>query len=88
MVPAGDTFLVYPGMDGRPVETIRLKQFGEAMQDLRALKLCETLCGREAVFSVVDRCGPVRFDEYPKGESYLLELRQEVNKMIAAKTMG
>ena len=88
MVPAGDPFLVYPGMDGTPVETIRLKQFGEAMQDLRALKLCERLCGAEAVHAVVDRCGPVRFDEYPRDEAYLLELRRQINEMIAEKTAG
>lgn len=39
--PSGDAFLVYPGPDGVPEESIRLMVLYEAIQDHRALKLLE-----------------------------------------------
>ncbi|MBQ2013398.1 MAG: DUF4091 domain-containing protein, partial [Bacteroidaceae bacterium] len=35
--PAGDAFLVYPREDGMPEESLRLKVFGHALQDQRAM---------------------------------------------------
>ena len=84
-VPAGDTFVVYPGRDGKPVESLRLKVFAEAFSDLRALKLCEALCGRDAVLAVIDEKMPITFKEYPTGAAYLLTLREKINKMIEEK---
>ncbi len=81
--PGGDPFIVYPAPDGTPYASLRLLQFADAFQDIRALKLCEKLCGREFVNSLIDREGAVRFDKYPQNADYLLKLRQDVNAAIA-----
>lgn len=44
--PSGDPFIVYPGEDGKAVASVRLMLMLEAMQDLRALELLESLIGR------------------------------------------
>ena len=36
--PAGDSFVVYPGKDGEPEDSLRLEVFHEALQDQRALQ--------------------------------------------------
>ncbi|MFH0071232.1 DUF4091 domain-containing protein, partial [Peribacillus sp. NPDC056705] len=82
--PSGDPFLVYPGVDGRPVESIRLKVFFEALQDLRALQLLETQIGREAVMKALeeDLEEPITFKHYPRDMEWLLSKRQWINDKI------
>lgn len=74
--PAGDPFLVYPGKDGEPVESMRLPVLADAMADVQLLEWLEALAGREFVMDMVEDCGRlnIRFDEYPSGPDYLLEL--------------
>ncbi len=85
--PAGDPFLVYPGDDGIPEESIRIKLMRDAFQDIRALKRCEELYGREYVIKLIDEAleKPLTFGEYPKEAEYILNLREKVNAAIAAK---
>ena len=47
--PGGDPFLVYPGENGEPLDSIRHEVFFDALQDLRALELLEGKLGREGV---------------------------------------
>ncbi len=84
--PAGDAFIVYPGQDGTPNPTMRLPVFGDVFQDIRALQLCEKLCGREAVLEMIEEgCDePLTFSSYPRDAAYLLNLREKVNAAIAA----
>lgn len=86
--PSGDCFLVYPGEDGIPEESIRLKQMRDAFQDIRALRRCEELYGREYVINLIDEGleKPLTFLEYPKEADYILKLRAKVNAAIAAKS--
>lgn len=79
--PAGDAFSVYPGANGA-VASIRLKVFKEALQDMMALKLLESLVGKEAVVALIDEEMTVDFNVYPKRTDYILELREKVNHMI------
>lgn len=81
--PSGDAFLVYPGEDG-PVESIRLKVFHEALQDLRALQLLEQQIGREAVLEALEEGleEPITFKTYPRDEQWLLSKRQWINDKI------
>ncbi len=81
-VPAGDTFMVYPGADGNPVESLRLPVFAEAFSDIMALKVCEEKCGREAVLSVIDRMGEITFKSYPTSGEYIIETRRIIGEMI------
>ena len=74
--PAGDPFLVYPGRDGEPEESIRLPVLADAMDDVRLLEWLEQLTSREFVMQLGEEGGrfELRFDQYPSGPDYLLEL--------------
>ena len=56
----------------------------EALQDLHALELLESLTSRDHVLSLINEglTTPVGFFEYPQGEAYLLTLRQKVDQEI------
>lgn len=81
--PSGDAFVVYPGEEG-PIESIRLKVFQEALQDLRALQLLETQIGREAVLQALEEGleEPITFKTYPRDPEWLLSKRQWINDKI------
>lgn len=78
--PSGDPFLVYPGADGRPEESMRLMHMDEAMADLCAFTALERLAGREAALACIE--GGPTFDQYPQEEEYLLWVRENVNRGI------
>lgn len=84
--PSGDPFIVYPGPEGVPIESIRLEVMNEALQDLRALQLLETKIGREAVLKGLeeDLPQPITFRHYPREEAWLLAKREWVNQQIKA----
>ena len=86
-VPPGDAFSVYPAPDGTAYESIRIAVFYEALQDLAALKLCESLCGREATVATVDEVMgvDVTFDTCAKSDDVILTLRRRINEMIEEK---
>ena len=82
--PSGDAFLVYPGPDGVPEESIRLMVLYEAKQDHRALKLLESYIGKEAVIRLLeeDLSEPITFRSYPKSSAYFIGMRNKINRMI------
>jgi len=80
--PAGDAFSVYPGPDG-PQAALRLKVFAQALQDVRAMELLESLIGRDRVMKLVDAQGSITFRDYPRSAEYILMLREKVNALIA-----
>ncbi len=82
--PSGDTFLVYPGKKGEAVESIRMMVFYNAINDLRAMKLLESLTDRDFVMELIEGelNEPVTFSKYPKTDMYLINLRNKINKEI------
>ncbi len=78
--PSGDPFLVYPGADGRPEESMRLMLMDQAMSDLCAFTALEQLAGREAALACIE--GAPTFEQYPQEEEYLLRVRENVNRKI------
>ena len=84
---AGDPFLVYPGKGGVPEDSIRGMVLSEAMDDLRAFRLLESLTSREFVMGLIegDLAEPITFKCYPKSDMYLTSLRNRVNMEIAKK---
>ena len=86
--PAGDCFQVYPGKGGVPEESIRMMVTDEAMNDLRAFQLLESLRGRDFVLALIEEGleQPISFDRYPTGDAYLLRLRERVNREIVRAT--
>lgn len=81
--PSGDAFAVYPGEDG-PLDSIRWEVFREALQDLRALELLESLVGREKTLQVLEEglAEPLTFSRYPSDAEWLLGMRERVNAAI------
>lgn len=79
--PSGDPFVVYPlSADGEVVCSTRLYVFNEGLQDLRALKLLESLTNRQTVLELLEQVKG--FQEYPRSNDYILNLRETVNRMI------
>lgn len=82
--PAGDAMQVYPGLDQKPVESLRMMVFLHAMQDLRALEALEQKLGRDQVLALIKGVNgslPTLTD-YPLEPDYLLKLRRKVNKAL------
>ncbi|MCL3778691.1 MULTISPECIES: DUF4091 domain-containing protein [unclassified Actinomyces] len=80
--PSGDAFIVYPGDDGRPLESIRYRVMRSAMADLRAMELLESLRGRRAVLDVIDLDGTLAFDRFSYDATAYLAMRERLNAAI------
>ena len=82
--PAGDAFQVYPGSDGKPVESQRLMLIAEAMDDLRALNGLESLIGRDKVMQLLEKdIEPLTFTCYPRNADWLIAMRERINQAYA-----
>ena len=85
--PSGDAFLVYPGPEGEPVPSLRLKTLRDAWQDLRALQALEQRAGRAAALDCVrQHLGPVSFTRYPADPARYQAFRQAVNDRLLQTT--
>ncbi len=85
--PSGDSFVVYPGEGGIPLNSLRHLVFADAFQDLRALKLLESLTNREYVLKLIEKGLdiPLSFTAYPHEKSWILNLRATINEEIKIK---
>ena len=83
-VPAGNGFVVYPGENGTPVDSIRLSVTFDALQDIRAMKLLESYIGHKETVKLIEECAgeEIKFNSYPKNSDFLIELREKINKKI------
>ncbi len=84
----GGSFVVYPGHDGHPVSSIHYEVFADALQDLRALELLESLVGREATMDVIrktlpDCFGDLAMTHYPHEREWVFKVRDAVDTAIA-----
>ena len=82
--PSGDSFLVYPGIEGKPWSSIRGEVQRQGIDDMRALEALEALAGREAVEELIyeGQDKPFTFTSYPKEASYLYELRRKIGEKM------
>ena len=80
--PSGDAFLVYPGKDGQPINSIRMMLVEQAMQDIRACKKLEELAGREKVIEILDNGVELSFTSYAHCPEILLDKRKKINEEI------
>jgi hypothetical protein len=84
---SGDAFVVYPlDEDGEVVCSLRLYVFNDGLQDMRALKLLEQLSDKQTVNELLSEIHG--FDEYPRNNQYILELREKVNQEIKKRVKG
>ena len=84
---SGDPFIVYPlDEDGEVVCSLRLYVFHEGLQDMRALKLLEQLSDKETVHQMLGEING--YDEYPRSNQYIIELREKVNQEIKKRVQA
>ena len=86
-VPDGDTESVYPGFRGEALESLRIAVFYHALEDMRAMALCESLYSKAEVVAEIERImgEELRFDVCAKSEATMLRVRERINEMIKAK---
>lgn len=84
-VPAGDAFSVYPAQDGTALESLRIIVFHEALEDMRAMKLCESFYGKERVVAEMEKTfgGEIRFSKCATSAAQMLAVRARIDEMIA-----
>ena len=76
----GDSFLVYPGADGKPVSSLHYEVFNEALQDMRLLQTLEKKIGRDEVMKIVNAGleRPLAMTCYPQNAEWLLDLHRRI----------
>lgn len=86
-VPAGDPFSVYPAKNGTPNPSLRALVFFEALQDMRAMRLCESLYSHEEIVKEAEKAlgFEIAFDKCATNSEQILKMRETVNSMIKAK---
>jgi len=82
--PGGDAFMVYPGENFEVWDSVRHEVFAEALQDLRSLELLEQRIGRPEVLKLIHQNlnYQLTMTQYPREASWLLDLRQTINRMV------
>ncbi|MDO4349108.1 MAG: DUF4091 domain-containing protein [Eubacteriales bacterium] len=88
--PAGDPFLVYPGPDYQPMESVRIMVLSEALNDLKALERLEQLTSRLFVEALIEEEAGMKitFRAYPRSDAFLYRLRNRVNLLIEERLPG
>ena len=80
--PSGDSFLVYP-YDNGAIMSVRAEVFFDALQEMRALQLLESLIGKETVAkALTDKFGEIKFRSYPRGTENMLALNVFIKDMV------
>lgn len=88
-VPAGDPFSVYPARDGTAYESLRIIVFHEALEDVRAMKFCESFYGKERVVAEMEAIfGEIRFNRCAKSADEVLAVRGRIDELIAEALAG
>ncbi len=82
----GDSFSVYPATNGEALESARIIVFHEALQDLKAMKLCEKLYGKERVISEIENIlgKELTFEVCARTADQMLSIREKINQLIKA----
>ena len=82
--PSGDSFIVYPAEDGTAYQSLRLKVFYDALQDMAALKALQKLTDKKTCLDIIEENGKheITFRSYPHDEKWMLETRERVNEVI------
>lgn len=86
-VPAGDPFSVYPAKDGTAMYSLRALVFFDALQDMRAMQLCDTLYSHEETVAAIEEAlgYEIFFDKCATSSDEILRVREKINSMIKAK---
>ena len=84
-VPAGDTYSVYPAEDGTAYESTRIIVFHEALEDVRAMKLCESFYGKDRVVAEMEAIfgQEIKFSHCARSSEVMLAIRARIDELIA-----
>ena len=83
---SGDTYMVYPAPDGSAWESNRFVAFYEALEDLRAMKLCASLYSHEETVKAIEEItGEIVFDKCICDGDTMLKVRHRIDQMIIDK---
>jgi Domain of unknown function (DUF4091) len=83
--PGGDSFLVYPGPNGQPRESIRFKVLTQAFNDFRAFTELANITSHAKVKSYIDtdgEGGSLKFDAFSTHPEYYFAIREKINREI------
>ena len=75
---------VYPAQDGTPYESMRLPVFFDALQDMRAMKLCEKYYPKAEIVAKIEEIfgKELKFDTCAEDSSVMLGIRECINALI------
>ena len=73
-IPYGDPFMIYPGPDGKPMDSIRWEVFAEALQDYAILQTAG-IKPDDALLSEIKT-----YAEFPKSEEWIQQILEKVLK--------
>ncbi len=77
--PSGDSFIVYPGENGKPLSSLRQKVFYDGFQDISALIALENKYSREyALDFIKENLGDINFRSYPMDNEAFLSFREKL----------
>ena len=82
--PSGDPYSVYPHGD-EVIPSLRLKVFGNALEDIRLLRLLEQKIGYEAVVELIESVAgePITFTYCPADEGFYTRLYDRIFEKLA-----
>ncbi|MFD1430329.1 DUF4091 domain-containing protein [Lacticaseibacillus mingshuiensis] len=88
--PSGDPFLVYPGADGQPLNSLRNEVQRLGFGDLAVLQQLEALKGRPFVEQLIDATAGMvpQFDDYPPDAGWLTRLHEKAVASLAAAVLA
>ena len=75
-IPPGDPFVVYPGADGKPIDSIRWEVFAESLQDYAVLQTAGIKPGDPMLADIKT------YAEFPKSQKWIDDA---VHKLLAGK---
>ena len=78
----GDPFVVYPGPDGQPLESIRHRVFTEAMDDHRAMQLLASLADDDTVRAIANPDGDLTLTSYPTDPNHYRQVALQLAEAI------
>ncbi len=73
-IPPGDPFMVYPGADGKPIDSIRWEVFAESLQDYAILQTAGIKPGDEMLSEIKD------YATFPRSEEWIAKRLRELLK--------
>ncbi len=81
--PSGDGYSVYPGKNGEALESMRIIQFREGLEDRQLLEICEKKCGKRRVSDLLSQTvGSTDFDKSSVIAAPILEMRRRLIEML------